>query len=187
MVTAYESMKSVLDSTKLYHFDNSQISFELMAYANVIDKLNSDIEDMLNECFIETACDYGLSNLEQVIGVVRDDLSIAKRRDVLQKREKINSSSFTYAKIYQALQSFSFTFDLYEFPSLYLVVVDVTGEYTQAQKAWIKTQVMKIMPAHLSVDIVFNGISWEQIDSNNYTFSYMDRCNMTWQEIDNIE
>lgn len=187
MKQAYNSMRDALKPLGLYSFDSTNVSNELLAYAVAIDELNNMLCGMLRECFIDTAEDFGLSQRERVIGAVRDDLSIDKRRNMLKLRESISLSSFTPSEIKKSLDSFGLTYAIYEFPTLYTVVVDSTGEYTSAQKAWIRSQVEKIMPAHLQVQVVFNGPSWAQIDEYDNNFSYMNIKDYTWEEIDNLE
>ncbi len=180
-------MKRQLESLSLYDFANTNISYELMAYATVIDKMNAYVRNLLRENFIDTAVAFGLDDRELVIGAVRNDLSTQKRREMLLLREKIDDSYFTLAKIKSSLDSFGFEYTLHEFPSLYTVVIDAVGGYTSAQKAWIKSQVKKIMPAHLYVDIVLSGLTFADIDARNNTFSYIDSKNITWESIDNLE
>ena len=61
------------------------------------------------------------------------------------------------------------------------------GEYSKEQQAWIRTQVQKIMPAHQQVHVIFNGPSWDEIDSRDNSFLSMDNRDMTWEEIDNLD
>ncbi len=187
MTDAFTSMKNVLSGLSLYDTDSKNIFCELKAYACTLDELKADLTQMLCECFIESAQDYGLSERELVIGAVRYELSVDKRREMLKIREGIDSSYFTLAKIKAALKSFGLEYTLYEYPSLYMVVVDTVGDYSDEQKAWITTQVQKIMPAHLSVQVIFNGPDWTSIDKNNKTFSDTDLLDYSWEEIDNLE
>lgn len=187
MKQAYKSMCEALKPLGLYSFESTNVSNELLTYAVMIDELNNTLNDLLSECFIDTAEDLGLSQREKVIGAVRGDLSIDKRRSMLKLRESINLSSFTPSKIKKSLESFGLTCEVYEFPTLFTAVVDATGKYTVAQKAWIRSQVEKIMPTHLQVQVVFNGPSWAQIDEYNNNFSYINIKNYSWEQIDNLE
>lgn len=187
MRDTYTSMKKALEPLVLYDFDDTNISNELKAYAFVLDEINRDIEEMLNECFIDTANSYGLSNRELVIGAQRDDLSVAKRREMLRLREGICKSSFTLEKIEESLKSFGLLYELKEYPSLYIVSVNARGSYSKKEQAWIQNEVEKIMPAHLIVQVIFCGPTWEQSDSKNNTFSTIDSLNLSWDEIDNLE
>ncbi|MDO4748899.1 MAG: hypothetical protein Q4A12_06975 [Eubacteriales bacterium] len=188
MTDTYSFMKSSLDKLSIYSFDNTNIDIELQVYAQVLDELNNTLVEMLDECFCDSASSYGLSQRELVIGAVRDDLAIAQRRNMLKLRESIDKSSFTLEKIKASLESFGLTdYDLNEYPSQFTVVIYANGIYTSSQKAWIRKQVEKIMPAHLITYVIFNGPTWDESDSKNNTFEYIDSLDKTWEEIDNYE
>lgn len=184
MKDAYSSMCGALAPLSLYKFDDTNVSYELLSYALVIDEMNTKLVEMLKECFLETASDYGLSNREIVIGAVRDDLGANKRRNMLKLRESITSSSFTLSEMKRAIESFGLQGEIYEYPSLFTVVIKAEGSYSLHQQAWIRAQVEKIMPAHLSVQVVFGGPTWEDSDTKNNTFEYIDSLNLTWNNID---
>lgn len=187
MSDTYTSMKKSLTPLGIYNFNRTNINTELKAYAFVLDEINNEIQEMLSECFIDSAKSYGLTNRELVIGAQRDDLSVEQRREMLLLRESITKSSFTVQKIEESLRSFGLQFDLLEYPSLYIVSVNARGSYSEKEQAWIRNEVEKIMPAHLIVQVVFCGPTWEQSDSKNSTFSYIESLDLCWDEIDNLE
>lgn len=187
MRSSKQTMKKALESTKLYKVQDNNINTEIEVYKMIVDMLNTQIEELLCECFVQTASSFGLQNRELVIGAVRDDLTLDKRRDMLCRREAIDSSCFTKDKIKQSLYSFGLDFELYEYPSLMEIVIIAKGEYSKEQQAWIRAQVKKIMPAHQQVHVIFNGPSWDEIDSNDNSFLSMDNRDMTWEEIDNLD
>lgn len=187
MSDTYTSMKNSLSTLSIYEFEGTNISNELKAYALVLDEINAELSEMIDECFIDTASSYGLSQRELTIGAVRDDLTIDKRREMLKLRESICKSSFTVEKIKESLRSFGLQFELKEYPSLYIVNVDARGSYSQKEQAWIRTEVEKIMPAHLSIQVIFCGPTWDESDSKDNTFSYIESLCYSWDTIDNLE
>lgn len=187
MKSAYTSMVEALTPLSIYEFENTNVGYELLSYSLVLDEINEKLTKLLDECFIESASDYGLENRELIIGAVRNDLSVDKRRSMLKLRESITSSSFTLSEIKKSLESFGLQSKIYEYPSLYIVVIDAIGSYSTELQAWIRSQVEKIMPAHLQVQVVFGGPTWEQSDTKDNTFSYIDSMGLTWGDIDNIQ
>ncbi len=185
MKSTFESLKESLSRLNLYDFDNTNISNEIKAYSYVIDELNEDLCTMLRECFIETAQTYGLSNRETIIGAKVENDNVESRRKMLMLRESINQSSFTVEKIKESLKSFGLECKVIEYPSLYTVVIDTIGDYPEEKRVWISSEINKIMPAHLNVEVIFNGATWELSDSKDNTFSYIDSLDKTWEEIDN--
>ncbi len=187
MKDTYTSMTQALSAFNLYSFDNTNISRELRVYAHFLNELNNELQTLLDECFIDSASSYGLSIRELIIGTERTDLSTAQRREMLKLRESICKSSFTVEKIKESIRSFGLDFKIFEYPSLYIVRVDAVGDYTKEERAWITSEIEKIMPAHLGVQVVFGGPTWEKSDNNNKTFLEIDTLNYTWHEIDNID
>ncbi len=158
MKSSFDSMKFLLEGANLYNLEDSNIVDELTAYACILDEYYEKIRTLLTECFIDTSSSYGLIIREKILGAVRDDLSVEKRREQLKIRECIDSSSFTKEKIEEALRSFGLSdFGIVEHPSEYTVDVNINTTHTDAQKAWIKSQIKKIMPAHLFVNINFTA------------------------------
>lgn len=156
MKSSFDSMKFLLLSANIYNLDDSNVSDELRAYACILDEYYEKIKTMLSECFIDTASSYGLDIREKILGAIRDDLSVEKRREQLKIRECIDGSSFSKEKIEEALKSFGLSdFEIVERASQYIVDVNIYTTHTDAQKAWIKSQIKKIMPAHLFVNINF--------------------------------
>lgn len=187
MKSAYSNMTSALQKLHIYSFDNTNVSNEIKTYAYFLNKLNEEILTLLNECFLCSASSYGLSNRELIIGAVREDLSVEKRRDMLKLRESICMSSFTVDKIKEAIHSFGLKCEIYEYPSLYIVRIDAVGDYSKAEQAWIKSEIEKIIPAHLSVQVIFSGPTWDDSDAKNNTFFAIDNLNYSWNEIDNMD
>lgn len=186
MISSYNSMKNVLSMLNLYSFDSTNIRNELLAYSHALDGVNVGLAELIEECFVDTAYTYGLSNRELLFGALRDDVSYLKRRTMLKGRENITSTYFTLPKIKKALKSFGLECEIIEYPSLYTVVINAIGEYSKNQQAWINSEVLKIMPAHLNVQVIFDGVSWDESDSKNNTFSTIDNLNYTWNTIDNL-
>lgn len=187
MIQSKVSIRNYLADIPLYDAENPSLDVELSVYSFLIDELNLEIEKMLCECFIDTATSYGLENKELLISDVRDDLTIEQRRAMLRLRENIDSSSFTVKKIKEACDSFAqCKCKFIEYPSLYTVCVEIVGNYKSAQIALIKQQIKKIIPAHLNLNISFNGYPWSYSDLKNNRFEYIDNLDYTWEKIDNL-
>lgn len=187
MVDSFFTMKKHLNDTGVYDIENPSLINELKAYAFVINELNQGINTMLSECFISSAQSYGLEFKERLIGNIREELSTQDRRKMLSLRETIDSNSFTVERIKQAIESFCLReCILSEYPMLCMTGIEIAGNFTQAQKDWIKEQIRKIMPAHLSLSISFNGYTWAYNDLKNNRFSYIDNLDYTWETIDNL-
>lgn len=182
----YISMKKALFDTGLYDFQNTTVNCEISAYAVEIERLDSLLNRMLNEAFFQTASTYGLTNYELIYGPTMDNLPLNKRRDMLIKRESICRKDFTLSGFDKALTSFNLDYVIDEFPRFNRVMVYAEGDYTEAQKEWIRSQVEKILPAHLEWQVLFNSISWDELDEKDMTFTEIDALDMSWDDFDNL-
>lgn len=187
MYNTYLSMKNALCALELYDLDDSTVKAELISYACAFDDIRSELEKTLKEYFISTATGYGLEMRELVIGNKRNDLKTDTRRQMLMKRNSINSNSFTPDDIKSSLSSFNLDCEIHEIFDHQLVLIDAVGKYSSAEKQWIRSQVEKIIPAHLSFEIMFNSIPWSTLDAYNKTFAQLDASNKSWNDIDNAE
>ena len=137
------------------------------------------------EAFIPTSQSYGLERRERLFGAVRDDLDTAQRREMLLKRSAFGNADFTLEGIGRILDFLGIQGEIKEYPNVNRVVVEVQNEgLTKGQRNWIVSQLGALFPAHLEVDGVFEGFSWEQIDANGYDFAQMEATLRTWFEID---
>lgn len=182
----YLSMEKALSDTGLYEFENTTVNCEILAYSVEIERLNNLLNRMLKEAFFQTAGSYGLTNYELIYGPSMDNLPLQKRRDMLIKRESINRKDFTLSGFDKALSSFNMEYVINEFPQFNRVMVYAEGDYTDARKEWIRSQVEKILPAHLEWQVLFNSISWDKLDEKDLTFTAFDTLDMSWDDFDNL-
>lgn len=183
------NLNKKLSGLEIYNLDDpdSNIALELEVYATELERLTEDTAQMLDECFVESASDYGLSNLEEIFGTARDDLSTESRRQMLLKRMSLNNNDFTLDGIQKALESFNLEYTISEYPSYNRLVIIADTNYTIAQKEWIKAEVEKIIPSHLEFSLVFNSLSWEELEAEDLTFAAIDNRDLTWNEFDTLE
>ncbi len=183
------NLNKKLRTLGIYNLDDpdSNIALELKVYASELERLKENTVEMLNECFVESASGYGLSNLEEIFSEVRSDLSAETRRQMLLKRISLNNNDFTLDGIKKALESFNLEYTISEYPSYNRLVIIADTNYTIAQKEWIKAEVEKIVPSHLELSLVFNSLSWEELEAEDLTFAAIDNKDITWNEFDSLE
>ncbi|OON84779.1 hypothetical protein B0D78_12440, partial [Pyramidobacter sp. C12-8] len=66
---------------------------------------------------------------------------------MLRLRMNLGEGDFTPAGIRKALDSFGLEYTLSEFPHSGQLNVTAAADYSRAQKAWIRREVTKIIPA----------------------------------------
>ena len=186
-MTAYQRMKSAHSAIRLYDPDAPHLSAELHAYADELDRLQAEADEMLLERFLQTAEDRGLAVYEEMFGPARGELSAQERRTRLLLRLTLGGGDFTPAGVRQALDSFGLAYTISEFPAHDRLNITAQTDYPPEQQRLIRQETAKIIPAHIEFQIVFNTMTWAQLDSRNRSFSQLDHDNLTWEQIDALE
>lgn len=184
-MTVLDHLKACHRPVKIYRENAQALTWELKAYADEITLLYSGLGEMFRERFISTAQDRGLSEYEALFGPIRSNESAEDRRRMLLLRINLGDGDFTVAGIRRALDSLGLAYVISEYPETGRLNVNATGTYTQAQQAWIRREVSKIIPAHVEFQLTFNTLTWDQWDAMNRTFTAIDTEDQTWQQIDN--
>lgn len=182
-----QSMKKALLPLMIYRSDARNVGRELRTYADEIELLYDQLDVLIPEGFIATATDRGLREYEELFGPAQDALSAQTRRERLLGRMNLGEGDFTPAGIRQALDSFGLEYVIAEFPTLNRLNIIAQADYTKAQQAFIRSEVAKIVPAHLEFQIVFNTLMWSELDARDKTFAALDNENLDWDEIDSLE
>ena len=99
----------------------------------------------------------------------------------------LGEGDFTPAGIRKALDSFGLEYVISEFPTLNRLNIEAQTDYSKAEQAFISREVSKTVPAHLEFQLVFNTLTWNELDARNKTFSALDNDNLMWEEIDSLE
>ncbi|MBQ3329837.1 MAG: DUF2313 domain-containing protein [Ruminococcus sp.] len=185
MMTVSERLNHALSPVGIYTAGADALSWELTAYSVELERLYTDLGVLFRERFITTAQDIGLKAYEELFGPERTDESTADRREKLLLRLNLGGGDFTPVGVRRALDSFGLEYTISEFPSIGKMTVTATTDYSQAQQAWIRREVEKIIPAHIEFQLTFNTMTWAQWDALDRTFAAIDGEDMTWRQIDN--
>ncbi len=184
-MTALESMVKKLSPLGIYRIeDETNIKNELSAYAYALDIHKKNIDNLIRECFISSAQDYGIEIREKVIGAVKSSYDLSKRREMLTLRKGFNENDFTQDSLAKFMKSFGVTeFNLSENPTQSIISVCVGGSYPDSEEKWIENQIRLILPAHLTAFVYFGGKNWRQLYQEDKTFRELDEQDLMWQEI----
>ena len=181
----YETMKKSMAPLRIYSQEAEALDRELKVYSAEIELLYDELDAMFKERFISTAEDMGLTVYEELFGPERSDFSVEERRRMLTLRTNLGEGDFTLSGIGKALESLGLSYVISELPELEsLNISAVTEDYSQAEQAFIESEVSKIIPLHLEFQITFNTMTWEQIDAEDRTFGEIDSLNLSWHELD---
>lgn len=182
-----ESMKRAIGAIGVYDVEAPALSAELRAYADELERLYAALAAILPERFLSTAGDEGLSAFERLFGPARSEMSLSERRLRLQKRLSLGGGSFTLAGIEQALDSFGLSYIIDEHPAYNRLNIIAQADYTKAEQAFIAAEVGKIVPAHIEYQMVFNTLTWSELDARDKSFAQLDNDNLNWEQIDALD
>lgn len=185
-MSTFDKLTKIHSSMGVYRItEGSNIGNELRAYSAGLDILADALEELQRECFITTAESYGIRRRELMFGAVREDLPVETRRNMLLTRYSFGSDDFTPEGINKILKLLGIEALVQEFPSVNRVTIDViTTGLTKGQRNWIRSQIAELFPAHLEMDVIFDGFSWDYSDNQNLTFDEMEGFGKTWLDID---
>ena len=182
-----DSIKRAIGAVGIYDVTAPGLNAELRAYADELERLYAFLSAILPERFISTAGDEGLGAFERLFGPARSGMSLSERRERLQKRFSLGGGSFTLSGIRQALDSFGLSYVIDEHPAYSRLNIIAQADYTKAEQAFIAAEVGKIIPAHIEYQMVFNTLTWSELDARNKSFSQLDNDNLTWEQIDALD
>lgn len=188
-ISELSSIKKVLSSLGLYKLDeNSLVGKEIEVYEIEIERVKETLKSLLREYFINTATDYGLTLKEKLFGSVKTDLSLENRRKILLSRYSSESYGFNRESVEKSLMSAGIEGYVVENPQNNSLYVNCLNRFdTTITEEMAENIVLKIIPAHLSVDFDFRILTWNYIDGLDITFSEIDSEDLTWEQIDNYE
>jgi len=181
-----QSMRRALSAIGIYGETAPYLRAELKVYALELENLYNELEQSVAERFLHTATDEGLKVYEEMFGPERSDLSAQERRRLLRLRMNLGEGDFTPRGIRNALDSFGLDYTISEFPALNRLNIIAQANYSEAQEDFIRAETQKIIPAHIEYQLVFNTLSWSQLDARDKSFSQLDGDNMTWEQLDSL-
>lgn len=155
---SYTSMKNKLHPIGLYNVtDSSNVSAELKAYAEGLDKLFNMLDEMTREYFIDTAEGYGLSERERFTTRERSEYSIEKRREMLKIQEQMmgnDCSPNTFRKILEGcgLSDFEITENFSE----QTVIITINDTLADETKKYVEERINAEFPVHLIITINYS-------------------------------
>lgn len=149
------------------------------------DKLDTVVEDVYNQCFIETST-WGLEFWEKFLGITfNEPQTLECRRDVI--KSKIRGSGTTTVNLIKDVAS-AFSngeVEITENIAPYIFEVKFTGTKGVPQNLEeLKESINAIKPAHLAVTYKFTFLTWDEFDRYNLSWDEWDNLNLSWDEFE---
>lgn len=183
------SLMDTMNALSIYDVKESTLIYaELVALAEGLDIVNNKLQELERESFVGTSESYGIDFRERVLGALRSNLSLERRREMLIYQMGLTSNDYTRESMERALVVCGIESSVVEYPKenkLYINVIEILDNgFTEEQ---IKTSAQKFLPLHLDLEFDFRNFSWSLMEEKGNTFLEIDNKQMTWEEIDKYE
>ena len=184
---ALTSMKQKLKPLGLYKLTaDTVVGAEVSAYAEGLDNIITKLEELERECFIATATSYGLDLREKLFEYQDKNQSVESRRELLLFRGAVTANDYTKASIEHALSVCGMDASIIENTVSSAITINNLSQISDStSEEEIKTKAKEFLPTHLTVNYDFSTLTWNVIDTNDFTFAQMDGADLTWAQIDN--
>lgn len=184
-MSSLDTMLRALSPVKEYSPEvGGEVYSELCAYAKELDEIDRIADELIRECFIATATDYGLAVYEKLNGPEKTDVTTATRREQLITSININRNDNTVQSVYKYLGALGLDCEITENTIAGDIYILAKGEYTREQRDYIIAMAEKFLPCHHTFTIDFRTDDWAALDAKNLTFKQLDEKELTWQQIE---
>jgi len=152
----------------------------------VIRSLDTKIEVVFNERFVDHAVGPGLLYLESRLGIDTDFLKPLDQRRALIKARLKSRGKVSLSKIDNICESWingqvdtSINQD-----KINIKFVSIGG--IPEGVADLEQTLKDIIPSHLGITWEYTYITWDMFESHNWTFNQFEAQNLTWDELEKL-
>lgn len=155
---AYESIKDKLSSLSIYNIvPGGLVEAEIRAYAAGLQGLYDAVDNAVRECFITTAENEGLTNLELMSRIYIGGDEIEDRRKKLLTRLSVKPVDIGEDGLKKAVASLGLDCNITENNPNSWLFIDILTDVAESKRDFIKAEVKKFAPPHLVIFVTFNG------------------------------
>lgn len=162
------NIEQLLEPLNIYNLhEQNETSNEILTYSTPLQQLNNQIDELINEAFIQTANNYGLQLKEELLFLdINPNTSLDIRRNKILHALLTNPDNFTKNGIINSLKSTGFYSEITENYSEESITISQQNKDVKLNNITkIKNAALKILPAHL--DVIFNignEITWNKFE-----------------------
>ena len=154
-MSEFQKMRKTLSATGLYDISQGNLIYaELKAYAEGLDMAFDELDEILRECFAETAESYGLTLRENWLKRYNPDRTLESRRNAVIKALSVCQTDYTYSGMRKIRDSFNLHGDFHAYTSPLKVTFECTDTLTNTQKNMLAKQMKRFMPCWLDFEFV---------------------------------
>jgi|GEM_PF-1891395 len=150
----------------------------------VLSTLDSRIDVVFNERFVDHATGLGLVYLEERLGITTDlNKPLVQRRSLIKARLKVKGK-INLAKIDNICDSWiNGQVDTSISGNTINVKFVSVGGIPQGVSDLEKT-LLEIIPSHLKINWQYSFMTWDMFESHNWTYDEFESQNLNWDELE---
>ena len=152
----------------------------------VLNALDSRIDVVFNERFVDYATGLGLEYLEARLGITTDsNKSLDQRRALIKARLK-SKGKINLAKVDNICESWiNGQVDTSISGSMINVKFVSVGGIPEGVSDLEKT-LLNIIPSHLKINWQYSFMTWDMFESYNWSFDEFESQNLNWDELEKL-
>jgi hypothetical protein len=168
-----------------YYGDSKIVGNILDRESEEFTQLNTDIQDVLNQFFIDTAT-WGLANWERVCGIPTDEAKPFDQRRSVIKSKLRGIGTVTVSLVKSVAEAYyANAVEVAEDNANYQVGITFVGKRgVPSNLSDIESSLRSIIPAHLGIDYVFTFLPWDELDGALKTWDSIETDAFTWDGLE---
>ena len=182
-----EYLKDLLKPLGVYDLEDGAGAAEIESLGSAFDGADDMTIELEGESNPATAEGYGLEAYEKLLayGTVRN--GVTNRRAAIMGLLRIDDMSFTAESLNGALAGCGINAQVRETAEKYVVEVTFPDERGVPENfESIKERLLKILPCHLDVELVYIYPSWSDIELLG-TWRQIENAGYTWAELERFK
>lgn len=153
-MTVYERLVDIISKFKIYDVESPVTKGELKACNTGFQLLRDYMDEMIRECFVQTATDYGLTIKEHYFDSIPRNNTIQERRDMLLNILSVDYNDFNLEGVKKFLNYYPISYTITEHHDSYLVVINIVKDtWIEENFDFMQETVNKFFPAHIRIQI----------------------------------
>lgn len=176
--------RDMYDYLPKYYHEIKQAQAILDSESIEIERLNSEIKDVLDQLFIDSAT-WGLSRWEYICGITTDEAKPYEERRAVIKSKLRGAGTSTVTLIKEVAEAYDGgTVDVAENNADYEVIITFIDTFgVPSNLDDIKRALTEIIPAHLAIRFEFRYVTYEELRNTFANYESLKNSGITYDQV----
>lgn len=175
-------LKQMLKPLGVYNLSSGYGEAEIDAIGTMLDGVDSEMENALENAAFYAVSEEALKKLEELFPILVFGDSDARRLEAVKEFSRVNDGWSSVSSLQKQLDACGLSVEISEGDEKFTVDLNfdnVRGELT-AQETEV---VQSIMPAHVMLNYICGGLTWDRAEELFPTWEDFDSCGLTASEM----